>query len=118
MSFLYALAAPFVGHAGRAFAVALALLSIGVFLTMRRARAGRGRGMSWAVPLLILGGAWFVFGLAEAEATRERANIRVDLIVTWPTLCLVSLACVVWCLRTWFSALAGDRDDSNATSEV
>ena len=118
MSFLYALAAPFVGHAGRAFAVALALLCIGAFLAMLRGRSKRSGGVSWGVPLLILGGAWFVFGLAEAEATRERANIRVDLIVTWPTLLLVSLACVVWCLRTWFSALAGEGDDSNASSEV
>jgi hypothetical protein len=118
MSTLYALAAPFVGHAGRAFAVALALLCIGAFLTMRRGRPERTRGESWALPLLILGGAWFVFGLAEAEATRARANIRIDLIVTWPTLCVVSLACVIWCLRTWRSVLAGDGDDKNDAREV
>ncbi len=34
------------------------------------------------------------FALLELEAWRERANIRVDLLVTWPALCLLTVGCL------------------------
>ena len=94
MSAIYALANPFVGHALRAGLVALACLVIGGLLFV-----GRRRLNLPAWPLIIAGGAWSLFALLEAEATRERANIRVDLLFTWPALCLISTACaIVWLL--------------------
>jgi len=86
LDWLYSLAQPFVWHPGRALgvAVALALLALGF----------RGRGR-W--PLLIASAAWAVFALLELMAWRERADIRVDLLVTWPALCLIT----VGCLLTW-----------------
>ena len=86
MDWLYSLAQPFVWHPGRALAVAvaLALLALGF----------RNRGR-W--PLFIAAAAWAVFALLELMAWRERADIRVDLLVTWPALCLIT----VGCLLTW-----------------
>ena len=49
------------------------------------------------LPLLVAASSWLLFGLLEYEAWRERANIRVDLLVTWPALLLVTAACCgVW----------------------
>ena len=45
------------------------------------------------LPLLVAAAAWLLFGLLEYEAWRERANIRVDLLATWPALLLVTAAC-------------------------
>jgi hypothetical protein len=87
MSWLYAAAQPFVGHAERAFVVAGGWVLLALI-------ARRG-----ARPLLIAAGAWTVFGLLEAEATREHADIRVDLLITWPVLLLCTIACVAWWLR-------------------
>ncbi len=56
------------------------------------------------LPLLVAASAWTLFGLLEYEAYRERANIRVDLLVTWPALLLVTAACCgVW-LYSLFAA--------------
>ncbi len=73
MNWLYALAQPFVWHPARASLVALGWLLLALTLptTVRR-------------PLFITAVAWSVFALLELEAWRERANIRVDLLVTWP----------------------------------
>ncbi|MEW5928480.1 MAG: hypothetical protein AB1941_13510 [Gemmatimonadota bacterium] len=46
-----------------------------------------------------------MFGLLEAEATRERADIRVDLLVTWPLLLLLSVVC----LALWLRGLVRNR---------
>jgi hypothetical protein len=42
---------------------------------------------------------WGVFALLELEAPRERANIRVDLLVTWPALCLLTVGSLSLTLR-------------------
>jgi hypothetical protein len=91
MNWIYAAAQPFVGHAGRAFAVA----GIGalMFLAVRRARRGSSR------PWIALAAAWAVFGTCEAAATRERADIRVDLLVTWPVLMLFTVVAVALWVR-------------------
>ncbi len=85
MDRLYTLAQPFVGHPGRALAVALGLGMIGFAVGTR--------------PLLVAAGGWAIFALLEAEARRERADIRVDLLFTWPALCLLTLVCVWLSLR-------------------
>jgi hypothetical protein len=89
LNWLYTLAQPFVWHPGRALIVglALALLAFGF-----RDRGGRR--------LFLAAAAWGVFALLELIAWRERADIRVDLLVTWPALCLVTAACLVaWLYR-------------------
>jgi hypothetical protein len=103
MDTVYALANPFVGHAARAGLVALVwLIPAGVILATRRNSNLR----AW--PLFTGGGAWAVFALLEAEATRERANIRVDLLFTWPALCLISIGCAVaWLVLLFRRSSAG-----------
>ena len=93
MDAFYDLVDPFVGHAGRAALVALGwFIAAGLlFAACRWSPAPR----VW--PLLIAGCAWGAFALLEAEATREKANIRADLLFTWPLLCLIKLGCAV----TW-----------------
>ena len=92
VNWIYAAAQPFVGHAGRAFAVAgiCALL----FFAVRRARRGSAR------PWIALAAAWAVFGTCEAAATRERADIRVDLLVSWPALILLTVVAVALWARS------------------
>ena len=84
MNALYQLAQPFVWHPARALAVAAGWAVLGLVVP-RLART----------PLLVAAGAWGAFGLLEYLAWRERADIRVDLLVTWPALCLVTLGGVV-----------------------
>ncbi len=75
LDWLYSLAQPFVWHPGRALVVGLvlALLAFGF-----RDRGGRR--------LILAAAAWAVFALLELIAWHERADIRVDLLVTWPFL--------------------------------
>ena len=90
MDWLYSLAQPFVWHPGRALLVAVALVLLGL------GRRYRGRR-----PLLIAAAAWALFALLEFIAWRERADIRVDLLVTWPALCLITLGCLLVWTRHW-----------------
>ncbi len=101
MNWLYALAQPFVWHPARAFFVALGwlLVSLAVPRVARR-------------PLLILAAAWGVFALLELEAWRERANIRVDLLVTWPALCLLTVSCLVLAARRILARPAQERGEA------
>lgn len=96
MDRIYDLAQPFVWNAGRAFAVALAFLALhAAAVRMTRHRRGPGK------PLLVVAAAWAVFGALEAWATHQRADIRVDLLVTWPVLWLVTLAGIgLWIRRS------------------
>jgi hypothetical protein len=100
---MYALANPFVGHAGRAGFVALIFLIGGAVIL-----ASPRRLNLHAWPLITAGCAWAVFALLEAEATRERSNIRVDLLFTWPALCVISVGCAVtWIVLLCRSARSG-----------
>jgi hypothetical protein len=96
---IYALSHPFVGHALRAFAVAgiAALIALATRLVRQRARLDRRTASP--TPWIVVAIAWSVFGACEAEATRERADIRVDLLVSWPVLCLVTVVCLLLFLR-------------------
>src|SRR5437016_1713883 len=93
MNWLYALAQPFVWHPARALLVALGWLLLALTLPSTERR-----------PLFITAVAWSVFALLELEAWRERANIRVDLLVTWPALCLLTIGCLI--ITRFASALA------------
>jgi hypothetical protein len=88
LDWLYSLAQPFVWHPTRALLVSLALALLAFGLGYRRGRL-----------LLLAAAGWGVFALLELIAWRERADIRVDLLVTWPLLCLLTVGCVVAWLR-------------------
>jgi hypothetical protein len=89
LQWLYGLAQPFVWHPARAL-----LVAVGFGLLALRFRH-RGR-----LPLLVAAAAWAVFAWLEFLAWRARANIRVDLLVTWPALCLVTaVSLVAWMRR-------------------
>jgi hypothetical protein len=55
------------------------------------------------LPLLVAASAWVLFGLLEYGAYRERANIRVDLLFTWPALLLLTLICSGFWLYSLFA---------------
>jgi hypothetical protein len=88
VDWLYGLAQPFVWHPGRAAVVAAA------FGLLALAFRGSGRR-----PLLVAAAGWAVFAVLEWMAWRERADIRVDLLVTWPLLCLLTAASLVMWAR-------------------
>jgi hypothetical protein len=88
LDWLYGLAQPFVWHPGRALFVALVLALVGYGFRRRGGRAP-----------FVAAAAWAVFALLEFSAWRERANIRVDLLVTWPVLCLITVACLLLWVR-------------------
>lgn len=107
MKWLFSSAEPFIWHPLRAFGVALAIL---VLYVVARAVQARRPGSS-ARPLLIAAAAWAIFGGLEAEATREKADIRVDLLLTWPALWAVSAGC----LALWLWRLFAPRASSPRT---
>ena len=100
LDWLYSLAQPFVWHPARALLVSLALLAVGF---------GYRRGR----PLLLAAAGWAVFALLELMAWRERADIRVDLLVTWPLLCLLTAGCVV----AWLRKLVKPGGSANGKSQ-
>jgi len=85
---LYALAQPFVWQPLRIAGVAAGWLLV-ARLAPRPARP----------PLLVLALGWGGFGLLEFAAWKARSDIRVDLLVTGPALCLLTVVCVVLSLR-------------------
>ena len=93
MDILWRWANYFNWHPWRAFGVSL--IFWGLLLHSLILRGWRPHART--LPLLVAAAAWVLFGLLEYEAYRERANIRVDLLFTWPALLLVTAACcVVW----------------------
>ena len=51
------------------------------------------------LPLLVAAVGWGVCAALEFEAWREKANIRIDLPVTWPALCILTAGCLVLSLK-------------------
>ena len=93
MDILWKAANYFNWHPWRAFAVSL-VFWVPLLLSLML----RGwRPYARTLPLLVAASAWVLFGLLEYEAYRERADLRVDLLFTWPALLLVTAACCgVW----------------------
>jgi hypothetical protein len=81
-----------IGHPERALAVSFVFLSVLVLL--RFVRPGTN-----ATPILLVpAAAWAVFALMEWEAGREGAYIRLDLLITWPAVWLISILSSVFCV--------------------
>lgn len=96
MSRFYDVANFFVWHPERVWGIGAIFLALFVvsFLTSRYV-VGGGRGwQSW--PLLVPAIGWAVFGLLELSCKIEKANIRIDLFVTWPTILGVTAVCGLW----------------------
>jgi hypothetical protein len=100
---LFALADVFVWHPDRALAVA-ALLTFW-FLILVRSR--RTRSASW--PLMLTAFAWALFAYGEYVARQNRSNIRVDLLVTWPGLLVLSLGAAGWAVYVLARSAGGAR---------
>ena len=88
MNWLASLAQPFIWHPFRAVVVGLAWLGLSLVLP----KAAR-------LPLLVAAVGWGAFAALEFEAWRERANIRIDLPITWPALCIVTAGCLILSLK-------------------
>lgn len=88
----YAPAVWFQNHPERSLIIGGAFILLSAF-------ANRGRGEKIKRPALIAGVAWLLYGINEFVANRQRADIRVDLVLFWPVLLIVtgaSLAYGVW----------------------
>lgn len=88
VNWFYSLAQPFVGHPARAVIVALGWLLLASVLPKPARR-----------PLFVASVAWVAFAVLEFEARRERADIRVDLLLTWPALCILTAVALAVSLR-------------------
>lgn len=90
---LVAMVRPFVWHPERAWAVAA--LFVVLFVVSRSLRSRGIRPRAWIA--LIPAAAWVVFGLLELSSKLERSDIRIDLLVTWPALVVITaLGTVAW----------------------
>jgi hypothetical protein len=83
---LFGLAAPFVQHPERSWMMAalFAMLLIGAVARERRLLVGR------QLTMLLAAIAWGIFGLLESWAVANGYNIRVDMLVSWPIVLLLS----------------------------
>lgn len=76
-------------HPSRAFVVSLIFWCLLLLSYVLRGWRPQVR----MLPLLVAALGWLLFGLLEYEAYRERANIRVDLLITVPVILLVTAVC-------------------------
>jgi hypothetical protein len=101
VTWLYSLAQPFIWHPARAAAVAAASIAL-AYVLPRPARR----------PLLVVALAWGAFSLLELLAWRERADIRVDLLFTWPALCLLTALSLMVCVKRLRARVAARAIDT------
>jgi hypothetical protein len=86
----------FVGRPLSILAVALALLAVHLVLRLTALGAGRHpRPLLWAAAVWAVCAAWEWL----VKVRTPEANIRVDLLVLWPVLLVVSIVAVVRALR-------------------
>lgn len=91
----YSLATWFIEHPERAYFVALIAGTLWAWLTL-----SRGPFRTWTRNLLLLTTMlWVAFGMFEQQFVGAKANIRVDLLFTWPFLLLVSMWTTVLVIR-------------------
>ncbi len=76
-------------HPFRAFAVSLIFWCLLLFSYILRGWRPQVR----TLPMLIAAIAWLLFGLLDYWTYRERAYIRLDLLITLPAILLVSAVC-------------------------
>jgi hypothetical protein len=94
MSLFYSPIKPFVAHPERIAAVASALLVMFLVLGISR--------RTWPWPLLSATGCWAAFALWEWVILPQEADIRVDLLLIYPVLLLVTF----WALWSGFRRIA------------
>lgn len=87
----YAPVEPFGGHPERAYLMA-ALFAILLAVSLARCRTIKPRHIVMLLAVL----SWGLFGWIEVLADAGRWDIRIDLLVTWPTVLAVSIA-AAWC---------------------
>jgi hypothetical protein len=100
MDFLWKGVSYFNWHPTRAFVVSL--IFWGLLLLSYILQGWRPQVRT--LPMFIVALAWVLFGLLEYQAYRERANIRVDYLFTWPALLLVTAVCFGFWLYSMFAA--------------
>ncbi len=99
MDILWKVADYFNWHPSRAFMVSLIFWVLLLFSYILRG----GRPQVRTLPMLVAAIAWLLFGLLEYEAYRERANIRVDLLLTVPAILLVTAICCGFWIYSLFA---------------
>lgn len=94
--FIYQPAKWFFGHPERSFVIAGLFLLLYV-VSLYYQRAGRQVTPKHMLTPTV---AWAVFGLFELMAMADQSNIRIDLLLTWPLVCILSLVALVRWLRS------------------
>jgi hypothetical protein len=96
MSRFYDVANFLVWHPERAWSIAaIFFVFFIVSLVGGRYMVREGRGwQSW--PLLMPAIGWAVFGLLELSCKIAKANIRIDLFITWPTILGLTAVFSIW----------------------
>jgi hypothetical protein len=92
-----------IGHPERALATVFIFLGLGFLSRLLGAPAASSRVL-W-VPAT----AWALFSAMEWEANREGAYIRLDLLITWPGIWLITLVSAVFWFYRWTAFVAGKR---------
>ena len=88
MDWFYGLSQPFRWHPERSLLVALALVLLALVL------GRRGRRI-----LLVAAGGWALFAGIELYFVRHVTDFRIDVVLTWPVLCLLTIGCVLQWIR-------------------
>jgi hypothetical protein len=88
MDWFYGLSQPFRWHPERSLLVAVACVLLAVGL------GRRGRQL-----LLVVAGAWALFAGIELYFVHHVTDMRIDVVLTWPVLCLLTVGCGLLWLR-------------------
>jgi len=98
MELFYLPAQFFVWEPQRAYAVAGIFFGLALYTAVR---GGRPFLIGLPAPC------WLIFGWLEHLSRLERSDIRVDLLVTWPAVCIVSGVCLCQWIRGWGRPVEG-----------
>ena len=96
LSQFYEAANFFVWHPERAWAIAAIffVLFVGCFVANRCVKWSERRVSFW--PLLVSAVGWTIFGLMELSCKIEKADIRIDLFVSWLAILGITTVCCIW----------------------
>lgn len=84
--YMHVLAHIFVWHPFRCWAISVLFFLLYIFSRKLEAMNIQVSPIRILFPAI----AWLLFGLLEYSSTIERANIRLDLLVTWPLLIIIT----------------------------